>query len=78
MERSIPVVEVKGESGIGYYSSATARDPGKGFKDITQGILRIGALTAFFTVLSNDGGENIVTDALRMIKGARHMPAKIL
>jgi hypothetical protein len=79
VERSIPVVEMKGKSGIGYYFSATDRaaNPSE-FTHITKGILQIGDLAAFFTILSNDDDETIASDALQMLKGARYVLAKAL
>jgi hypothetical protein len=56
---------MRGESGMGYYFSATDRAPKPGeFKYLTQGILHIGELVASFTILSNDGGEANASDAL--------------
>jgi len=73
VEKSILVKELKGPSAIGYYFSATDRAPKPGeYKYITQGMLRVGELALTFTVLSNDGAENIVSESLLMLKGAVH------
>lgn len=77
VERHIPVVEIRGESGIGYYFSATDRSPKPGeFKYLTQGMVRIDELAAAFTILTNDGADEVVPDALRMLRRARHVYAK--
>ena len=76
VERSIPIVEMQGNSGIGYYFSATDRAPKSDeFRYMTQGVLRIGELAATFTILTNDGGELIASDALELLKGARYVPS---
>ena len=77
VERDIPIVEIRGDSTNGYYFSATDRAPKPGeFKYMAQGMLRLGELSATFTVLSNDSAGSVVADALKMLKAARHVPAK--
>ena len=79
VERNLPISEMRGDSGIGYYFSATDRAPKPGeFKYLTQGILQIGELVTSFTILSNDGGATIASDALRMLKGAHQVFTKAL
>jgi hypothetical protein len=78
VERSIPVVEMKGDSGIGYYFTATDRDPKPVFTHLTKGILQIGEVAAFFTILSKDGGEATTSDALKMLKGARYVKNTVI
>lgn len=74
VEKSIPVKELKGKEGMGYYYFATnkAHKP-REFKYITQGMIEIGDLLTTFTILSNEGGENDVTKALNMIKNAEQV-----
>jgi hypothetical protein len=73
VEQTIPIMELKGSAGPGYYFSATDRAPGPGeFKHMTQGIVRVGDLTVTFTILTNDGGQGVVSDALAMLGGAIH------
>jgi hypothetical protein len=74
LEKDIKVLELKGAAGSGYYFSVTdnALKPG-GFKFLTQGATRIGTLVVRFTVLTNDGQEQIARDALEMVKSARQM-----
>lgn len=74
IEQVIPLKEIAGTSGIGYYFSATDRAPKPGeFKYLTQGTLRVGELALMFTVLTNDGGEMALADAMEMLKGAKHV-----
>lgn len=77
VEKVIPIVEIKGDSGNGYYFRATDRSPKPDeYKYMTQGILRIGELAATVTILTNDGGEEVVAAALQMLKSARHVYRK--
>ena len=69
VEKTIRIKEMNGQSGPGYYFSATDRAPGAGgYKYMTQGMVRVSDLTVTFTILTNDGQANIVTDALDMLK----------
>lgn len=73
VENTIAVKKLEGSSGPGYYFSATDRAPGPGeYRHMTQGIVRVGDLTVTFTILTNDGGQGVVNDALAMLSGARH------
>ena len=76
VERSIPVVEMRGNSGIGYYFMASDRasKPGE-LTYITKGILQMEQLAAFFTVLSNDGEGTISSAALQMLRRALYVLA---
>ena len=74
VEKTVPVKELKGPAATGYYFSVTDRAPKPGeYKYMTQGILRVGAVTPTFTILTNDGAESIVIQALNMLEGARHL-----
>lgn len=74
VETEIAVRDFKGNSGEGFYFSATDRAPrAEEFKYMTQGMLRIGELSTSFTVLTNDPAGSIASDALRMLEGARHV-----
>lgn len=73
VEKMITVKEITGESGTGYYFSATDKAPKPGeFKYMTQGNLRVGELVLLFTVLTNDGGEGIFNLAMDTLKAAKH------
>lgn len=71
VETELPIVEFPGRSGAGFYFSATDRAPQPGeYKYLTQGIVRIGELSVTFTILTNDGQEAVVKQALEALKGA--------
>ncbi len=74
VEKTLPIKEIKGTSGFGYYYFATDPSPKPGeYKYMTQGIIRIGELSVPFTILTNDENENIINDALEMLKSAKHL-----
>jgi len=70
VEEELPVIEFQGTSGPGYYYSATDRllEP-EGFRYTTEGVVRIGAVSVSFTILTNER-EGIVDQALGAIKSA--------
>ena len=71
VEKAIPLVELKGAAGSGFYFSVTDKAPKPGeFKYMTQGILKVGELTVSFTILTNDGQAKVRKDALAMLAGA--------
>jgi len=73
VEKHIKVNELRGVSGVGYYYAATDKAPKPGeFKYLTQGMLRVDNLLVTFTILTNDGQQGVVTDALTMLRGAVH------
>ena len=73
-EETIQIMELKGPSVIGYYFSVTDRAPEPGeYKFMSQGMMRVGDLAPSFTILSNEGAENAVTEALSMLKNAVHV-----
>ena len=76
VETVIPVKDIEGASGSGYYYTATDRaaKPAE-FKYKMQGMLRVGDLVVAFTILSNDGAEAAVADALKMLKSAQQVGA---
>jgi len=77
VEKELPIKELKGTSVAGYYFSATDRAPKPGeFKYMTQGMLRLGELVLTFTVLTNEGAETVIHDALIMLKEAMHLQGK--
>lgn len=77
VEKTINVIEFEGTSGVGYYFSVTDRAPNAGqYKYLTQGILPVGLLAVAFTIYTNDGQQEIVTDVLTMLKTATHSSGK--
>ncbi len=74
VEPDIKVVELEGVERGGYYFSVTdkALKPG-GYKFMTQGRARVGDLVIVFTILTNEGQEAVVRDALTMVSTAAHV-----
>ena len=76
-EQTIEILELAGAAGVGYYFSVTDPAPKPGeYKHMTQGILPVGILLLPFTIYTNDGQQDIVTDALTMLKSAIHSNEK--
>jgi Spy/CpxP family protein refolding chaperone len=75
VEKELRVVEFQGRSGPGFYFSATDRAPKPDeYKFLTQGVVRVGELSVTFTILTNDGQDAIVKQALDALKGATQEP----
>lgn len=73
VEESIEIRRLQGESGIGFYFAATDRAPQpEEFRYMNQGALQAGDLTLWFTILTNDGQEAVIADALAMLQAAVH------
>ena len=74
VEKSIPVKELRGTDNRGYYFFATDREPEpQGYKYMTQGAMRVGALIVMFTILTNDGQNNVITETFSMLKRSSHV-----
>ena len=73
MEDSIEVKELKGPTNTGYYFTATDQAPQPGeFKNLNQGVIAVNDLLVSFTILTNDGQEAIVKEALSLLSSAEH------
>jgi hypothetical protein len=73
VEGVIPLQEIKGVDGRGFYFTATDRAPKPNeAKHLTQGIIRVGDIWLAFTVLTNDGQEAVVRAAFEMLRTAVH------
>lgn len=71
VEKSLTVKELKSGTHLGYYFSATDRAPKSDeYKYMTQGMFELGEILLSFTILTNDGYDNVVPAALNMIKTA--------
>lgn len=71
LEESIEIRRLQGSSGIGFYFSATDRaTQPEEFRYMNQGALQAGELTLWFTVLTNDGQDAVIAEALAMLQGA--------
>ena len=70
-ESFLPLEELSGGKGPGYYFSATDKAPKpEEFKYLTQGMLLVGELAVTFSILTNDGQEKVRDAALDMLKRA--------
>ncbi len=73
VEETLDILRLQGESGVGFHFSATDRAPLPGeFPCMTQGGLQVGDLTLWFTILTSDGQEAVISEALGMIQSAVH------
>jgi hypothetical protein len=71
LESTLPLVEFAGASGSGYYFSATDKAPAPGdFKYMTEGMLQVDDLIVAFTMLANEGEQQVRAAALEMMKSA--------
>lgn len=75
VEKTLAIREVPGASGRGYYFLATDRAPAPGeWKFMTQGALGVGGALVVFTILTNDGQDEIAAAALEMVRRATFQP----
>jgi hypothetical protein len=71
VEGSLAIHNLVGSGGRGYYFRATDRAPKPGeWKYLTQGMIRTGAISLAFTILTNDGQAPIEKAALEMLRRA--------
>jgi hypothetical protein len=71
VEGTLPLAEIEGASGTGYYFSATDKAPAQGdYKYLTEGMVQVADLTLAFTILTNDGQQQAKATALDMVKSA--------
>jgi hypothetical protein len=74
VEKTVPVMELKGPAVTGYYFSATDQAPAEGeYKHLTQGMCRVGDLAPTFTILTNDDTGKVVAESLSVLKSARQV-----
>lgn len=64
------VMEIKGSAGIGYYFSGidSSTVGPRDFTHVTQGFIPVADLSVLFTILTNDGQEDIHNSAMNLIK----------
>ena len=68
VEESLTLKELTGAEVIGYYFAATDKAPKPNeYEYLTQGMLRAARLVATFTILTNNGAQRVVADALMML-----------
>lgn len=74
-ERRLAIHDIRGPGGAGYYFSATDKAPAPGeYRLMTQAELLAGGVVPVMTALSNDASGAVQSQALEMIKSARHRP----
>ncbi|MDB5808369.1 MAG: hypothetical protein JWN94_491 [Betaproteobacteria bacterium] len=70
----IKLKEFAGSSGPGFEFFATDSAPAAGeFKYMTRGKLNVGDVSVTFTILTNDGQENVIRAAQATLQGARRV-----
>jgi hypothetical protein len=73
VEKNIELKSLEGPGAHGYYFSATDSAPRPGeFKYLTQGTLTLGDIELIFSVLTNEGQNEIVKQALQMLGTGVH------
>ena len=73
LEPYLEVRHIAGHNGVGFYFTATDRNPGAGeFKVMNQGALQAGDLTLWFTILTDEGQDTVAVEALGMLQAAVH------
>lgn len=74
VEKEIPIRELKGVAGAGYYFSMTDKAPKPGeFISMTQGMYQLGELLITFTVFWNEGSRDASDETIRILESARHI-----
>ena len=73
VEKNPEIRRLQGASGVGFYFVATDPAPlPEEFRFMNQGLLQVGDLTVMFMILTNEGQEAVVEEALAMLKSAAH------
>lgn len=73
VEETIEVRRLQGRSGVGFYFAASDRAPQpEEFRYMNQGALQVGELTLWFTILTNDGQDAVIAEAIAMLQSAVH------
>jgi hypothetical protein len=72
VEQNPRLIEIQGQAGSGLYFSLTDKAPRPGeFRYVTQGMLPLGGSLVTFTILTNDGQDDIVRTALNVVAGTK-------
>ena len=75
VEKEIRVTGFQGKSGAGYYFEATDKAPKVGeYKFLRHGMLMVGDLLVAFAILTNDREEQVMRDAMDLLRSAAHAP----
>jgi hypothetical protein len=71
VEKPIELHELRSPSSNGYYFKVTDNAPkADEYKYMCQGALAVGQLRVIFVILTNDGQESVVKEALTMLSAA--------
>ena len=71
VEKHLAIRDLPGANGRGFYFLATDRAPAPGeWKYLTQGAVGVGNVLLVFTILTNDGQDEIAAAALQMVRQA--------
>lgn len=71
VEGTLPLRELAGSTGKGYYFVATDPAPKPGeYKYLAQGMIRTGQIALAFTILTNDGQDAVLKAALALLQTA--------
>jgi predicted Zn-dependent protease len=75
LEHDIPMHQISGTDGPGFYYSMTDKAPRPGeYKYLTQGVLKVGNAFLNFSILSNDANSTAVQDSLEMLQRVKRSP----
>ena len=75
VEKTLAIRDLAATNGQGYYFLATDRAPAPGeWKYLTQGAVGVGSVLVVFTILTNDGQDDIAAAALDMVRHATLQP----
>ena len=72
VEAEIPMQDLKGMGSVGTYFSVTDRNPTGDFKNLTQGLARVGEIVVAFRIFSNGERGLVLEPALKMFRTMRN------
>jgi len=74
IEKRLPLREIAGENGVGYYFRATIQSPvGGAWPNLTQGAFVAGDLLLAFSILTQDPKSPAIEQAIAMLRTARRV-----
>jgi len=74
VEETIPLRELVGGSGSGYYFTATDKAPKpREFRYLAHGAIRVGDIALIFTVLTNDDTGTALSKSLETLKSSKYV-----
>ena len=72
VEKRLPLQEIKGENGIGYFFQATLQSPAQGgWPNLTQGAYVVGDLLLAFSIVTAEPKSPAVDQAMQMLRTAQ-------